>query len=221
MSNHYEIFNIRISYIKALLLSDQQWTLYAIFGMIEHAKKIIDGDNSLATNLFGLLRQITIATKGTYTRGGMQILEQLTSDKQDVAKIGEGIRYILKGMGCRYHYPFIGDFQSLVSSYRAFFTPIRVQHYTPSTVYDELTEIPKQIVAIIDMTLGMNTARRAARTRSGGSDMDCSILVLVPPISYSLQHDYDGIVDEFNIYSLFRRTRYYFALFKYPSSSHN
>ena len=70
------------------MLSDQQWTLYAIFGMIEHTKKIIDGDNSLATNLFGLLRQITIAAEGKYTRGGMQSLEQLTSDKQDVAKIG-------------------------------------------------------------------------------------------------------------------------------------
>ena len=171
-------------------------------------------------------------------------------------------------MDCRYYYPFIGALQSLVSSYRVFFTPIRVQHYTPSTVYDELTEIPKQLGAIIDMTLGMNIAQRnlfykikgtmmageqitrmfmllnynatdeptfrvlthglrggATRTGSGGSDMDCSILVLLTPISYrwrySLQHDYDGIVDAFNIYSLFRRTRYYSALFKYSSSSHN
>jgi len=155
-----EDFNIYISYVKSLLLSNQRWTPYAILGTIEHTKKIIEGKNSLATNLFGSLRQIAIATDGKYTRGGTQILEQLTSDKHDLAKIGEGIGYILKGMGWRYYYPFIGASQSLVSSYRTFFTPIRTQHYAPSTVYDELTEIPKQIGAIIDMTLGMNTARR-------------------------------------------------------------
>ncbi|MDR2251915.1 MAG: hypothetical protein LBD98_03725 [Endomicrobium sp.] len=104
----------------------------------------------MATNIFGICLQFAIATDGRYTRGGTQILEQLTSDKYDGAKIGEGIGYILKGMGCPYYYPFIGASQSLVSSFRAFFTPIRVQHYTPSTVYyDEVTEISKQIGAIL------------------------------------------------------------------------
>jgi hypothetical protein len=155
-----EDFNIYISYIKSLLLFHQKWTPYALLGMIEHAKKTIEGKNSFATNLFGSLRQIAIATGGRYIRGGTQILEQLTSDKHDMAKIGEGFGYILKGMGCRYYYPFSGGSQSLASSYRAFFTPIRMQKYSPSTVYSEITEIPKQIGAIIDMTLGMNTARR-------------------------------------------------------------
>ena len=148
--------NICISLTKSLFLFKQQWIPYGILGMIEHTKKILEGCNSLSTNLFGLSRQIAIATDGKYTRGGTQILEQLTSDERDVAKISEGIGYILKGMGWHYYYPFIGASQYLVSSYRAFFTPIHVQHYTPSTVYRELTEISKQIGASIDITLGMD-----------------------------------------------------------------
>jgi hypothetical protein len=157
-AKYSETFNSCLNIIKSLLLSNQQWTEYATVGTIEHTKKIIEGEDSLMTNILGIGRQFTIATDGRYTRGGTQILEQWTSDKHDVAKIGEGIGYILKGMDCPYYYPFIGASQYLVSLSRAFFTPIRVQHYTPSTVYDELTEIPKQIGAIIDMTLGMNIA---------------------------------------------------------------
>ncbi|MDR1434437.1 hypothetical protein [Candidatus Endomicrobiellum devescovinae] len=37
-----EDFNIYISYVKSLLLSNQRWTPYAILGTIEHTKKIIE-----------------------------------------------------------------------------------------------------------------------------------------------------------------------------------
>jgi hypothetical protein len=47
-----EDFNIYISYVKSLLLSNQRWTPYAILGTIEHTKKIIEekkfvGDESI------------------------------------------------------------------------------------------------------------------------------------------------------------------------------
>jgi hypothetical protein len=145
--------------LKALFLSRENWTLYAGFGMAEHVEKIIEGENSVATNVFGICRQFAIASDGKFTRGISQILEQATSNKCDYGKVGEGVGYIIKGLGDSFYRPFMGAWQYGVSAWTAakdkFFSSTDT-HYTYKKAYNDLKESFKIIGAAIDMSpIGM------------------------------------------------------------------
>jgi hypothetical protein len=148
-------FNDGISSLKLTFLSIEKWKPYGGLGIIEHVKKIIEGKDSLATNLFGSLRQIAIATDGKYRRGVPQILEQLTSDKCDCGKVGEGFGYIIKGLGSIFYRPWICAWQygvtvsTLVKD--VFLSPTDT-HYTYKKAYNDFKEIFKTIGATIDVS---------------------------------------------------------------------
>jgi hypothetical protein len=154
-----ESFDRATSFEKARLLSNEEWIPYAILGTIEHAKRIFEGKDSVATNLFGIGRQVAIATDGKFTRGIPQLLEQFTSEKRDWGKIGEGVGYILKGFGCRLFRPFIGVCQYGVSAGTTILTAVKDKffsssdtHYTYKKAYNDLKESFKIIGAAIDVS---------------------------------------------------------------------
>jgi hypothetical protein len=64
-----ESFDRAIFFKKAQLLSKEDWTPYVILGTTDHVKKIIEGENSVVTNAFGMVRQFAIATELEWVEG--------------------------------------------------------------------------------------------------------------------------------------------------------
>jgi hypothetical protein len=149
-----KIFSYCIACGKIPFFEKESWTPYAILGTIDHVKKIIEEKDSLVTNLCGSGRQAAITLDSNYIRGGLTILEQLTSDKHDFGKIGEGGGYILKGLGSKLYRPFAGAWQYTVlvgTVVKDVFFSSSGDHYTYNKARNDFEQIFKTIGAAIDM----------------------------------------------------------------------